>query len=258
MPSLEDAPRSADPLARVRVVLVEPQDPVNIAAVVRAMANMGASELTLVRPAPYDAARIETVAHDTRDLVARIRHADALDDAIGDCVRVAGFTARRRAAKRAVTDPRTAAARLLDAAGAGPVALVFGREDAGLTNDELDRVHVVVTIPTAARASLNLAQAVLVALYELRCAAPEAARITAPPRKDAPPATASQFERLFADVEVALGALDFFRTRNAELILRTVRSLAARAAPDAREIELARAMAIEVRRTIARVRARDI
>ena len=251
-----DAPLPVrDPLAGIRVVLVEPKDPVNIGAAVRAIANMGVGELALVRPRVYDPEQIENVAHGTRDIVARIRHHDTLDEAIADCVRVAGFTARRRAAKWAVSEPRAAAPALLEAAGDGPVALLFGREDAGLTNEELDRAHVVVTIPTTDRASLNLAQAVLVALYELRCAARGSARTLAPPRKDAPPASAEQFARLFVDAERALRAMDFFRTRNPELVMRTLRSLSYRAAPDAREIDLARSMAIEVLRTIDRVRA---
>lgn len=244
-----------DPLAGIRVVLVEPKDPVNIAAVVRAIANMGAGELALVRPRVFDPERIETVAHGTREIVSRIAVHDGLDAAIADCVRVAGFTARRRAAKWSVSDPRAAAAPLLDATRDGIVALVFGREDAGLTNAELERAHVAITIPTTAHASLNLAQAVLVALYELRCAARDAARTLAPPRKDAPPATAGQLERLFADAERALAALDFFRTRNPELVMRTVRSLAFRSGVDAREVDLARAMAIEVLRTIDRIKA---
>jgi tRNA/rRNA methyltransferase/tRNA (cytidine32/uridine32-2'-O)-methyltransferase len=242
-------------LENVCVVLDEPQDPVNIAAVVRAMKNMGVHQLRLVRPVEYDPTRVERVAHDTRDIVARIRHFDALDDALADCVRVAGFTARRRAAKWRVSEPRDVAQELLQAAQSGMVALLFGREDRGLSNEALDRAHVLVTIPTTEHASLNLAQAALIALYELHLGAPDASRTLAPPRKDAPPATTEQYERLFADTERALAALDFFRTRNPELILRTVRSLAFRAAPDAREIELVRAMAIEVVRTIDRVRA---
>jgi tRNA C32,U32 (ribose-2'-O)-methylase TrmJ len=132
----------------------------------------------------------------------------------------------------------------------------LGREDHGLPNDALDRASLVVTIPTTEHASLNLAQAVMVALYELHVAAPAATRTLAPPRKDAPAAAMEQYERLFADAHRALAALDFFRTRNPELILRTVRSLAFRAAPDAREIELLRAMAIEVIRALDRAAAR--
>jgi TrmH family RNA methyltransferase len=257
MPTNEtpDAPRAADPLLSIRVVLVEPKHAVNIAAAVRAAANMGAGGLRLVRPGAYTPEQIETIAHGTKDLVESMRHYDTLDEALADCVRVAGFTARRRAAKWAMQTPRDAAGPLLDAARYGLVALLFGREDAGLTNEELDRAHLVVTIPTTARASLNLAQAVMLALYELRCAAPEDARTLAPPRKDAPPASSAEFEQLFADAERALAAMDFFRTRNPELVMRSLRSLTYRAAPDAREIMLARSMALEVLRTIERVRA---
>ena len=239
-------------LDRVRVVLDEPQDPVNIAATIRAMKNMGVVTLRLVRPASYDRSRIERVAHDTRDVAEHITHFESLDDALGDCVFVAGFTARRRSAKWRLASPREAAAEMLARAAHGPVALLFGREDKGLANEALDRAHVVVTIPTTEHASLNLAQAVLVALYELHLADANASREMAPPRKDAPTATSAQYERLFADVERALAGLDFFRTRNAELILRTVRSLAFRAAPDAREIELLRAMALETLRALER------
>jgi tRNA/rRNA methyltransferase/tRNA (cytidine32/uridine32-2'-O)-methyltransferase len=245
-----------DPLQRVRVVLHEPQDPVNIAAVVRAMKNMGLQDLRLVRPADYDPARIHFVAHDSDDIVANIRHYETIDEAIEGSVRVAAYTARQRAAKRRVADPRQAANELIQETADGDVALLFGREDRGLDNDALDRAHVVVTIPTTEYASLNLAQAALIAMYELRLAAPEHTRPRRPPRKDAPPATSEQFERLFADVERALVAIDFFKTRNEALVLRSFRSLAFRAAPDAREIELLRAMAIEVSRSLERARQR--
>jgi TrmH family RNA methyltransferase len=246
-----------DPLTRVRVVLHEPQDPVNIAAVVRAMKNMGLLSLTLVRPAEYDASRIHFVAHDSDDIVGAIRHCDTIEEAIEGCVRVAAYTARQRAAKRRVAEPRSAAEELVAYTVDGDVALLFGREDRGLDNAALDRAHVVVTIPTTGYASLNLAQAALLAMYELRLAAPEYARARRAPRKDAPPATSEQFERLFADAERALVAIEFFKSRNEELVLRAVRSLAFRAEPDAREIELLRAMAIEVSRSLERARARS-
>ena len=230
------------------IVLYEPQDPVNIAAVVRAMKNMGVHALRLVNPVEYDSTRIEGVAHGTRDLVGAIRHFSTLDEALADCVRIAGFTARRRAAKRQMLEPRAAAQDLIHHADHGMTALLFGREDKGLPNAALDRVHVVVTIPTTEHASLNLAQAVLIALYELHMAAPAASRTLAPPRKDAPPATVGQYERLFAAAEEMLFAIDFFKTRYPEHILRTLRSLTSRAAPDAREIELLRAIALEAAR----------
>jgi TrmH family RNA methyltransferase len=193
------------------------------------------------------------VAHDTRDIVSRIRTFESLDDAVADCVYTAGFTARRRAAKWRLSSPREVAAPLLAAAADGPVALIFGREDHGLPNEALERARTVVTIPTTDHASLNLAQAVLIALYELHLEA-DASRTLAPPRKDAPPARADQFERFFIDADRALTVIDFFRIRNEELVLRSLRSLTYRASPDAREIDLMRSIAIEVMRAIERAR----
>ena len=244
---------SSSVLDAVIVVLYEPQDPVNIAATIRAMKNMGVSRLRLVRPVEYEVVRLEGIAHGTMDLIEAIEHRDTFDAAVADCVRVFGFTARRRAAKLRVIEPRAAALELLAAAVDGPVALVFGREDSGLPNDVLDRVHAAVTIPTTDHASLNLAQAALVGLYELHLAAADATRTLAPPRKDAPPPTNEQFEQYFADAERSLTAIEFFKTRFPEHIMRTLRSLTFRAEPNARELSLIRAMAIEVVNYIERV-----
>jgi tRNA/rRNA methyltransferase/tRNA (cytidine32/uridine32-2'-O)-methyltransferase len=240
-------------LSNVRVVLHEPQDPVNIAATIRAMKNMGCADLYLVRSVPYDPWRLEGIAHDTADIIERIRNCDSIDEALNGVVRVAGFTARRRAAKRDVTTPRTASMELLEFAAEGPVAVLFGREDKGLPNEILDRAHLVVTIPTTEHASLNLAQAVLIALYELHLTAADATRTLAPPRKGAPPATAAEYEQLFADSERALYAIDFFKTRFHEHIMRSVRTLFYRAALDSRELALLRAIFIEIIRTIDRI-----
>ena len=241
-------------LDNLTVVLYETQDVVNVAGTVRAMKNMGARDLRLVRPVQYDLNQIEGIAHGTRDVAERIRHHDSLDSALADCVRVAGFTARRRAAKRVVVEPREAAAELLSYAADGPVAMLFGREDDGLPNEALDRAHLVVTIPTTEHASLNLAQAVLIGLYEVHLRAADATRPLAPAKKEAPASASAEYEQYFRDAERALAAIDFFKTRNTEMIMRTVRSLTYRAAPDKREIGLMRAMSIEVLRTIDRVR----
>jgi tRNA/rRNA methyltransferase/tRNA (cytidine32/uridine32-2'-O)-methyltransferase len=112
---------------------------------------------------------------------------------------------------------------------------------------------VTVTIPTTAHASLNLAQAVLVALYEMHLRAGDATRTLPRPRKHAGPPTSEQFERTFEDAERALRAIDFFKTRNPELVMRSLRSLSYRAEPDGREVDLMRALAIEVLRTVERV-----
>jgi tRNA/rRNA methyltransferase/tRNA (cytidine32/uridine32-2'-O)-methyltransferase len=228
------------------VVLHEPQELVNIAHVVRGLKNFGFRDLRLVAPREYDAFRIGGIAHQTHDLLARVAIFETLEAALADCVHVVGFTARGRSAKRNVQRPRDAAAEIVTLWDAGPVALLFGREDKGLTNEALDRCHRVVTIPSdPAYSSLNLAHAVVLMLYELALLRgdPLAFKV---PRRRAEPAPVEQIERLFADLEHALTAIEFFKTRDAEHVLRTVREIIHRAPLDEREVKLLRAMAIEV------------
>ena len=241
-------------LDRVAVVLHKPQDPVNIAATVRVMKNMGLSDLRLVAPVAYDPWRIEGIAHGTRDLVDRIRHFATLDEAIADCVFTAAFGAKRRAHRWPVSEPRALAPVMLERAEEGTVALLFGQEDHGLPNDAIDAAQVLVRIPTTEHASLNLAQAVLVAAYELHVAAGDATRDVKRHKHHAPLPKHEEWERALADIDRALAAIAFYRTRNPEHIMRSVRSLLNRAAPDGRELTLVRAMGIEVMRTIDRVK----
>jgi TrmH family RNA methyltransferase len=227
------------------VVLHRPQDLVNIASVIRIMKNFALRDLRLVAPAEYDAYRVEGIAHKTGDILKRVVVFQQLDQALADCHHVAGFTARQRSAKRNAQRPRDAAPELLALGEADTVALLFGPEDKGLNNDELDRCHRAVTIPTSAEyPSLNLAQAVAVMGYELFVARGVSA--FKPPRRAAAPATQEQLERLFADARAALDAMDFFKTHNPEPIMRTVRELIHRTPMDGREVELARAMCFEV------------
>ncbi len=239
-------------LDNIAVVLYEPQDPVNIAGTVRAMKNMGVKTLRLVRPVRYDPVRLEGIAHDTWDLIDTIAHFDDFDAAVADCVWLVGFTARRRAAKWQLLDPKGAAAAAIEQVTHGRIALVFGREDSGLPNQILDRLHAAVTIPTTDHASLNLAQAVLIALYELHLAAGDATRVLRGPRREAPPPPAELFERYFSELHHSLESIQFFKTRYPEHIMRSLRSITYRAAPDDRELSLLRAMALEVVRFLER------
>ena len=234
-------------LMSVVVVLHEPQELVNIAHVVRALKNFGFRDLRLVRPREYDAFRVEGIAHQTQDILARVTQHERLEDALADCVHVVGFTSRGRSARRNQQRPRPAAAEILARSEVGVVALLFGREDKGLANDALDRCHRVVTIPTNSDyPSLNLAHAVVLMLYELALARGDESRAFKAPRRAAPPAPVADLERLFADVEAALRVIEFFKTRQAESVLRTVREVIHRTPLDEREAKLFRAMAIEV------------
>ncbi len=233
------------------VVLCRAQDLVNIAGVVRSMKNFGLQDLRLVAPAEYDVRRIEGIAHGTGDLLKRVQFYDTFDAALADCTFVAGLTARQRKVKRNVQRPREAAPDLLTVAEHGCVALVLGPEDKGLTNDELDRCHRTITIPTSGYQALNLAQAFTVIAYELFLA-----RGVPPlkvPRRTAPLATRAQLEELFGNAEDALEAIEFFKTHNPTSIMRTVREVVHRTPLDAREAKLFRAMCIEVVKYLQRV-----
>jgi TrmH family RNA methyltransferase len=235
----------------VVVVLNRTQDLFNIAAVVRAMKNFGFKDLRLVQPNEYDPHRIEGIAHHTGDILARVQLFDDLDAALADLTHVVGLTARQRSAKRNAFRPREAAKEIWQRSRDGTAALVLGPEDAGLTNDELDRCHRTVTIPTnPTYASLNLAQAFTVVAYELFTQTPAAPLKR--PRRTAEPATQEQLELLFNDVAKALGAIDFFKTRQRAAVLRTVREVAHRVPLDGREASLIRAMSIEVCRYLER------
>lgn len=260
----EAADDAADGAARaalegVIVVLWQTQDYVNIAGTVRAMKNFGLSRLRLIQPVEYDPWRIQGIAHGTDDVVQRIESHDSLVSALGDCSYVVGMTARSRRAKRAVGRPRSLAPELLGRAAeavagqAGPVALLFGREDHGLSNEALDLCHRTCIIPTSEHSSLNLAQAVLVMAYELWMQAQGADQTFRPPRREAPPARIELLEKLFEDAEAALWTVDFFKSRQSESVMRTLREFVRRADPDAREAGLLRAIFIEVVKYVRRI-----
>lgn len=236
------------------LVLVEPQDLVNIAATVRIAKNFGVTDLRLVRPAVFDAWRIEGIAHNTGDLVERIRQYDSLEAALADTAWAVAVTARGRAQKRSIMRPADAAWELTRRAeGPAPVAAVFGREDKGLTNGELDRCQALVTIATAPDyRSLNLAQAVAIVCYECFLAREGGTQPFKTPRHRADPATGEHLELLFADWARALQAIDFFKTRQPDRVMRSLREVLFRAELDGREAALVRAMGIEVVRFLAR------
>ncbi len=250
----DDAGRT--PAGSPILVLVNPQDIVNIASAVRIARNFGIERMRLVDPEVFDPWRIEGIAHNTADFVARIEIMPSLEAALADCVSSFVLTGRERAAKRRTLRPREAAAELVAELAAGPVAIVAGREDSGLTNAELDRCRTVVTIATdPAHPSLNLAQAVAIMAYEVWNARGGAQLPLKPPRREAAPATSGQLEELFTDWHQALWAIDFFKTRRSESVMRSLREILYRADLDGREASLVRAMGIEIVRYLQRVGA---
>lgn len=235
------------PLDNLVVVLVEPQNVVNIAGVVRAMMNMGVGTLRLARPAEFDAWRIGGIAHRSGAVTEATEMFDTPEEALEDCTFVVGTSARARTAQRNYGRPRTLAPGIVARAREGRTAIVFGREDRGLSNEVLDLCHAVAIIPTDAEfSSLNLAQACLLVLYELFLASETGEDPLPRGRRSTRPASVGEMEEMYAALAAGLARIDFYKARAPESILRTLRTLLARAEPDLREARLVQAIGFEI------------
>ncbi|QNP40158.1 RNA methyltransferase [Lysobacter solisilvae (ex Woo and Kim 2020)] len=238
---------------RIRIVLVGTQHPGNIGSAARAMKTMGLSRLVLVAPERAPDADSYALAAGADDvLAAAVVHA-TLAEAVADCRLVLGCTARSRRIQLEELEPRAAGARAVgEALGGAEIALVFGRERTGLSNDEYELCHLAVHIPANPEySSLNLAMAVQVLSYEVRMAA-LAARPTAAVATDEeerePPASHAQMEGFFAQLAETLDAIDFHKGRAPESAMRKLRRLFLRAQPDAREVRILRGVLADAQR----------
>jgi TrmH family RNA methyltransferase len=225
-------------LARLRIVLVSPQHPGNIGAAARAMKVMGLSDLALVAPERYPHAQATARAGRAVDVLAAARVFDCLDDALADCGFAIATSARLRRAGWPVVDARAGAGAALAQSARSPVALVFGRERSGLSNAEADRCQLHLHVPTNPEyPSLNLAAAVQVVCYELRLAAGD--RLVRPPPAHEPVALADM-EGLFGHWQEVLIAAGFLDPRRPERLMRRLRRLFFRAAPNRSELNILR------------------
>ena len=230
------------------LVLVAVQDLVNLASCIRIAKNFGITDVRLVQPeCDVDFYRIEGVAHNTADLLERMTIHESLDEAFADLTWVVALTGRERTAKRTMLRPRVAAAELVERVAHGKVGILAGREDRGLHNEEIDRCAALVTISANPDyPSLNLAQAWAVMAYETWVARGGDDLPFKAPRHAAPPATHEQMEAIFADWQASLDAVEFFKKRQPDLVMRGFRELIFRADPDGREATLLRAMGLEI------------
>ena len=238
-------------LRPIRIVLVEPALPENIGSAARAMKTMGLSDLALVRPKAFPDARATALAAGADDVLANARVCDNLTEAIADCVFAAGCSARPRDIALPLLDPDAGARRLLQECTRGPVALVFGTERTGLTNEDLSRCDVAVHIPTETDfSSLNLAQAVQVLAYTIRCTAQSALPgVVATDEMDRdPPASIGQLEGMFDHFEVALAEIDFFKGRPYGHLMQRIRRMLHRADLDEREVMILRGILADAQR----------
>jgi tRNA/rRNA methyltransferase len=252
--AFDEAWRPPDWFAAIEVVLVEPQSPVNIGGVVRAMANTGFTRLRLVNPTEFDEWQIIGIAHYTQHIVRAAGLFASLEAAVGDAQLVVGLTGKHHREKRNELPFAAAVSHIAGAAAAGQrVAIVFGREDWGLSNEMLDACHYVTTIPTnPAHPSLNLAQAALLVLYQLFQRAGGEQQPYRPPRKPSRVADSALLEDLFADLQRALEAIGFLKERSTPHVMRSLRVAVFRARLDVREAGLLRAIALEIRHFLQR------
>lgn len=227
----------------ITVVLFQPRDVRNIGAVVRAMKNMGFNRLRLVQPAPFDPSDLRGIAHRSDDLLRDLATFETLDAALADMQYVVGTSEHVHAERPLRSDVRTLAGELAVRARTSRTALLFGPEDNGLSHAELDRCHLIVRLPTdPAYPSLNLAQAALLLLYELRMAADLPAPAPPPPE----PATTAQLHTALDAIAAAVAAAGFVKSGSGARTLRTLRALLYRAQPNAREAALIAALAREM------------
>lgn len=230
---------SAHPLQSVRIVLVEPTHPGNIGAAARAMKAMGLEHLHLVAPTRFPSAEATARAAGADDILHAARVIDSVDEAVADCGFVLGTTARVRHIEWPVIDPREAARRAVDQSARGPVAVLFGRESAGLTNAELDRCQALIRIPATAHfSSLNVAAAVQIVAYELRIEAGGIGVAAAPAQS--PAATAGELEGFYRHLEETLVHIGYLDPVAPKLLMRRLRRLFSRAEPDRAEINILR------------------
>ena len=220
------------------------------------MKNFGLTDLRLVNPDVFDAYRLEGIAHRTMDLIESCTLHETLDEAIGDATFVVGTTARARTAGRSYMLARQAAeaigARVLappadDASDGARVAILFGREDRGLTNEALDRCHAVSIIPTTPEySSLNLAQAALVLAYEIFLVLDGGLDELPKGRRSTRPPTHEELQQTFDALADGLARIEFYKARKPEAVMRTLRTIIARAEPDLREARLLAAVGYEI------------
>lgn len=226
-------------LTNIRIVLVETSHPGNVGAVARAMKNMCLSELALVSPREFPSAEATARASGADDLLAAAMVTSSLDDAIADCHLVIGASARLRTVAVPQQAPRRCAESVWGAASSGQrVAILFGRENSGLTNEELGRCHQLMHIPANPEyTSLNIAMAVQVMAYELLVASEQVAP-SAP--NDRQPVTARDMQGLFEHLEQAMVDIGFSDPRQSEKLMLRLRRLFFRAEPDGDDVRILR------------------
>ncbi|MER2296588.1 MAG: tRNA (cytosine(32)/uridine(32)-2'-O)-methyltransferase TrmJ [Pseudomonas sp.] len=246
-------------LQNIRVVLVNTSHPGNIGGAARAMKNMGLSRLVLVQPKDFPADEASARASGADDILANAQVVDSLEDALVGCSLVMGTSARERSIPWPLIDPRECAVKAVEHSKADEsIALVFGREHAGLTNDELQRCHFHVHIPSNPDfSSLNLAAAVQVLAYEVRMAwlAAEGGALSiekadAGATRGNELATMDEMELFYEHLEKTLVDIGFLDPAKPKHLMPRLRRLYGRSSVERTEISILRGILTETQKVV--------
>jgi tRNA (cytidine32/uridine32-2'-O)-methyltransferase len=247
-------------LDNIRIVLVNTSHPGNIGGVARAMKNMGLSRLYLVAPRQYPDEQAAWRAASAQDVLDKAVVTDTLEEAIGDCQFVVGTSARERRIPWPLLDPRSSAGKIAELSSREQVAVLFGREDRGLTNEELKQCNLHMTIPTSDDySSLNLAMAVQIVCYELRVLI---GSDQDPAREDdewdAPFSTRENMERFFVHLEQTLTDIEFLDPAAPRQLMSRLRRLYSRVRLDEMELNILRGILTETQKWVRRARDKKV
>jgi tRNA/rRNA methyltransferase len=221
-------------LANLRVVLVHPRGSGNVGSIARAMKNLGLTDLSIVGKARTRSFWARAMAVHGRDILGEAKCYETIREAIAECVLVVGTTCRAGLYRRHSQPPRELAPDIVAAAQTGKVALIFGPEDHGLSNKDLEFCQLLITIPTHPDyPSLNVAQAVVICLYEIYIAS-----LTDTGKSTIDRADAESIERLFDRMRRTLLKIGFLDSENPEHMLLAFRRILGRAGLEDKDVRI--------------------
>jgi len=241
--------RKKKALDNIRIVMVEPQVPGNVGSAARAIKNMGISQLVLVKPWFQGHPQSRYMAHGSEDILENAVVTETLEEAVAGSVLVAGTTQRKRH-NTPFMIPREAAPGILEAASGGPVSILFGREDKGLSNKELRVCNLLLTIPSSPKQpSLNLSQAIMVLSYEL---------FMTVPRESERPLDLAQAEDLtymYNHLQESLETLGLKQWNEGDNYMKSLRRVFSRTMLERRDVSVIHKFCGEIDKYAARLRS---
>ncbi|WP_185837947.1 tRNA (cytosine(32)/uridine(32)-2'-O)-methyltransferase TrmJ [Vibrio cholerae] len=240
-------------LERVKVVLVGTTHSGNIGSAARAMKVMGLSQMVLVDPQCQVDAQAIALAAGASEIALNAQIYPTLEAAVADCGLVVGTSARSRTLEWPMLEPRECGEKLISEANQHSVAMVFGRERTGLTNDELQLCHYHVCVPANPEySSLNLAMAVQLLSYEVRMAylAMQQSSQSSTLQEEYP--RHQELERFYAHLEQVIMQTEFISAQQPRQVMNKLRRMFTRARPEAQEINILRGILTSVQKSISR------